>query len=433
MIKAEQPQMEPRKFDQESPVSHEKVVRGEKPVASPRLQSGIEPISTPKTSSYELKVPKSSVSAVPAQSAEPPAQNDNNKDSGVINFKYPKSPAERDEGDATVNSRATGNIPNARQPASSDCISSAPKAESKPVSAEPEGDLLLDFGTTPPEPSPLREKQLKSPAFEDLKGIDFKHSTESTSSAGTAHERSRSKKTPNELKKAGFYKGVTSSSSNRTSSSDYEREIFFLSAFLESTTLGDEYCEKLKKIRAEIEEKLRENQQVSTTHTESQLQEAASEPQKTPVSSAQSDINAEPNTIAAKSKATPEIQIQIEGTLTKHAKKPSDSSLDNSDSAHRLRQAVNAAPFYPRSGSFSGYRSPINSISSDSTSPPPTPIPPRSKAIPIGRPSPVPTEPQQSTEHIFGDHLLPGRHSRTASSLRSFSSASHTSTNGKLN
>lgn len=427
--KAEQPEVEPQKIDKKRPVSHEKVVQSNKPVGFPRAQRGVEPIPTPKTSSYDLKVPKSNVSAEPASPAEPLAGDEKDKDSKLINLKHPRSPTERVERGAVADSRATGNVFNVRQPAPSDELSPRPKAEIK----EPQNDVLLDFGTTPPEPSPMHEKHLKSPAFEDLRGIDFEHSPDTTSSRVTTNERLTSEKIQDELRKSEFYKG-TISSSNGTSDRDYEREIFLLSVFLESTTLGDEFCGPLKKIKAEIEEMFHGSQKTPTTCTKSQLQGAASEPQKTPASDTQPNINSESSTTAAQPKTTQEIRTPLEGTPTKHAKNSSVSPLDESVSAQRLRQAVNAVPFYPRSSSFSGYRSPINSVSSDSTSPPSTPVPSqstRSKAIPIGKPSTAPAEPKQPTEHIFGDHLLPGRRSRMAS-LQSPSSASRTSTNGKF-
>lgn len=409
--KAKQPQTEPQKIDKKTPVSHEKAVKSNKPVAASRPQRGVEPISTPKTSSYDLKVPKSNMSAAPTSPTKPFTGNEQDKDSKLVNLKHPKSPAERVERDAVADSRATDNVSNVRQPAPSDELSSRPKAESK----EPQNDVLLDFGTTPPEPSSMHEKHLKSPAFEDLRGIDFEHSPDTTSLRVTTNERPTSEKAPNELRKSEFYKG-TVSSSNGTSDRDYEREIFLLSVFLESTTLGDEFCGPLKKIKAEIEEMFRESQ-------------------KTPASGAQPNINSESSATAAQPKTTPEILTPLERTPTNHAKKPSVSPLDESASAQRLRQAVNAAPFYPRSSSFGGYRSPINSISSDSTSPPSTPVPSQptqSKAIPIRKPSPASAEPEHPTDHIFGDHLLPGRSSRVASTLQSPSSASHTSTNGKF-
>lgn len=409
--KAEQPQTEPQKIGKKTPVSHEKVVKSNMTVASPRPQRGVEPIPTPKTSSYDLKIPKSNVSAAPTSPAKPLAGSEKDEESKLIILKHPNSPAERVERDAVADLRATGNVSKVRQPAPSDELSSRPKAEGK----EPQNDILLDFGTTPPEPSSMHEKHLKSPAFEDLRGIDFEHPPDTTSLRVTTNERSTSEKISKELRKSEFYKG-TVSSSNGTIDRDYEREIFLLSVFLESTTLGDEFCGPLKKIKAEIEEMFRESQ-------------------KTPASGTQQNIDSESSITAAQPKTTPEIRTPLEDTPTKHAKKPSVSPLDEIASAQRLRQAVNAAPFYPRSSSFSGYRSPINSISSDSTSPPSTPVPSQptqSKAIPIRKLSPVPAEPENPTEHIFGDHLLPGRRPRVASSLQSPSPASRTSTNGKF-
>ncbi|OJJ87077.1 uncharacterized protein ASPGLDRAFT_1123989 [Aspergillus glaucus CBS 516.65] len=228
-------------------------------------------------------------------------------------------------------------------------------------------ELLLDFGTTPPDSSPLSDF-MASPAIQDLEGIDFRNSPDSVAARGSTTLEST--ESPEQR-------------SNRPSIADYQREISLLSALLESTTLGDlgeEFCERLKQCKKELEELC-------------QAQRSGSSAVNTPV---------------------------------KHERISSISPLDSA-SVQRLRQAVTAPPFYPRVSSFSGYRSPTNSISSDSTAPPPTPVPIRRAANPIRVP-PAPDEPESTTsDHIFGDHLLPGRRSRTTSLLREVSSTSRTS------
>lgn len=255
--------------------------------------------------------------------------------------------------------------------ASQDVMATKTESEHVKANVEKTEELLLDFGTTPPDSSPLSDF-MASPAIQDLEGIDFRHSPDSVAARGSTTLEST--ESPEQRP-------------NRPSIADYQREISLLSALLESTTLGDlgeEFCERLKQCKKELEELC-------------QAQRSGSSAVNTPV---------------------------------KHERISSISPLDSA-SVQRLRQAVTAPPFYPRVSSFSGYRSPTNSISSDSTAPPPTPVPIRRAANPIRVP-PAPDEPESTTsDHIFGDHLLPGRRSRTTSLLREVSSTSRTSSDGK--
>lgn len=256
------------------------------------------------------------------------------------------------------------------QPSASQDVT-ATKIEREPVKANVERteELLLDFGTTPPDSSQL-SGFMASPAIQDLEGIDFKHTSDSVAAHGSTTLNST--ESPEQQ-------------SNGPSIADYQREISLLSALLESTTLGDlgvEFRERLKQCQKELEELC-------------QAQRSGSSIVNTPV---------------------------------KHERISSTSPLDSA--SVRLRQAVTAPPFYPRVSSFSGYRSPTNSISSDSTAPPSTPVPTRHVAMPIRAP-PSAAEPESTFDHIFGDHLLPGRRSRTPSSLREVSSTSRTSSDGK--
>jgi len=244
----------------------------------------------------------------------------------------------------------------------------ATKMKSEPARANVERteELLLDFGTTPPGSNPLGNF-MASPAIQDLEGIDFRHPSDSVAAHGsTTLNSTESLEQP----------------SNRPSITDYQREISLLSALLESTTLGDlggEFCERLKQCKKQLEELC-------------QAQRSGSSAVNTPV---------------------------------KHGRISSISPLDSA-SVKRLKQAVTAPPFHPRASSFSGYRSPTDSISSDSTAPPSTPVPTRRAAIP-NRAPPAAAEPESTSDHIFGDHLLPGRYSCTASSLREVLSTSLTS------
>lgn len=192
-----------------------------------------------------------------------------------------------------------------------------------------------------------------------------------------------------------------------------QRGISVLSEFLESTKLEDVNCQKTEDCRRELEVLLKK-----CLRAANQLQGsfAHSEPPS---------CESESTTIAVPSKTTPnDVETPFERTPAKHDRSSSVSQLEDSPSFQRLKKAVTAPPFYPRSSSFSGYRSPINSIASDSTSPPPTPVPTRSRAIPIMK-APPPADSEAAAGHIFGDHLLPGRRSWDASS-KSISSTLHT-------
>lgn len=262
----------------------------------------------------------------------------------------------------TESNTAKKPIGQSRSSASQDAMAIKTESEHVKTNVEKTEELLLDFDTTPPASSPLSDF-MASPAIQDLEGIDFKHSPDPVAVHGfTTLESTEIPEQP----------------SNGPNIADYQREISLLSALLESTTLGDlgeEFCERLKQCKKELEELC-------------QAQRSGSSAANTPV---------------------------------KHERISSISPLDNA-SVHRPKQAITAPPFCPRVSSFSGYRSPTNSISSDSTAPPPTPVPSRR----------APAEPESiNSDHIFGDHLLPGRHSRTTSSLREVSSMSRTSPDGK--
>lgn len=378
-LRAEQPGDEPKNSAKGSSVPCQEHAQKKESVASSRPENMSKPSTTLETSLHGMKAPNSAVAA------RSPAQYDKFKDSEY----------------------ASGDASREWQPVPSFKVPSTSKAQIKVASFETKEDLLLDFGTTPPDPSPLREKDIQSPAFEDLKGLDFEHSTNANSSVNSLHEQSNSEQ-QTESKKDGFDK-ETVASSKKASRSDYEREIFLLGVFLESTTLGEEYCDQFKKIKAELEEHLRND------HSQEITTQAA---QKSFANDNISATNTEQNTPADKSKMTTGVPSTAENTPTKHVEKPSISKPEDNTSSERLRKAINAPPFCLCSRKFSGYRSPINSTSSDSTSPP-TSSPSRSKVIPINRPSQVLEKPEPPTEHIFGDHLLPGRRSRDATALRS--------------
>ena len=294
--------------------------------------------------------------------------------------------------------------------------STIPKTESEPVSSSTKvtEDLLLDFSSTPPERSPLEDGDfMNSPACQDLRGIDFRHS--SPQEAETTLDTPSSEKPSS---KTGDVTLSTNPSNDAATLAEYQRQLALLSAVLEGTTLavlGDEYCQKLKDCKQELEAKIKEVRQ-GPPESSNQLQQA-------------SELSSTLHETTLKEAETP-----AKDTPSEQDRKTDTPSPEGSASSLRLKQAVLAPVFHPRSSSFCGYRSPKNSISSNSTSPPLTPAPTRSAAIPIrAPPAPeIPANPEPTTSHIFGDHLLPGRRSRVASQ-KSISSISGTSTDGKLN
>ena len=277
-------------------------------------------------------------------------------------------------------------------------------------------DLLLDLSSMPPERSPLEDGDFKnSPACQDLRGIDFRHS--SSQEAETTPGSSGSEQPSS---KPGDATSSTNVSNGAVTLAEYQRQHALLSAVLEGTTLavlGDKYCQKLKDCKQELEAKIKEVRQG--------LHEPSNKLQKTSKLS---------NTVPETTLKETETPAKDKDTPSEQDKKTDTPSPEGSASSLRLKQAVLAPVFYPRSSSFCGYRSPKNSISSNSTSPPSTPVPARSAAIPIRAPpvSEAPVSLEPPTSHIFGDHLLPGRCSRVASQ-KYISSTSGTSTDGKLN
>lgn len=305
--------------------------------------------------------------------------------------------------DSHATERSTESLPPSNE-------STVHKTESEPVStsAKDTEDLLLDLSSTPPERSPLEDGDfMNSPACQDLRGIDFRHS--SSQEAEATPGSSGSEQPPS---KPGDVTPSTKVSNDAVTLAEYQRQLALLSAVLEGTTLavlGDKYCQKLKDCKQELDAKIKEVRQG--------LHEPSDKLQKT-----SGLLNTVPETTPTKD------------TPSEQDKKIDTPSPEGSANSLRLKQAVHAPVFFPRSSSFCGYRSPKRSISSNSTSPPSTPVATRSAAIPIrAPPAPeAPVNPEPTENHIFGDHLLPGRRSRMVSQ-RSISSISGTSTDGKLN
>lgn len=90
------------------------------------------------------------------------------------------------------------------------------------------------------------------------------------------------------------------------------------------------------------------------------------------------------------------LETAIKRVESKANSRPKDSPGPSTISPSRLKAAVAAPPFVPaKKPSFTQYRSPHDSISSDSTI--------------------FQQQPFNTSDHIFGDHLLPGRRNRQPS------------------
>lgn len=342
-----------------------------------------------------------------------PAEDSEDQGSEAMSLGYPEEdPSSFSAQAATAGTHVTEDTTEQLQPAPPSEEPTATKAESEPISIiveKPQG-MLLDVSTTTPERSPSQAQHdalLTSPAFQDLKGIDFRNSADTTAS----------ERTSNEVEKTEYFdKSHTKVSNDDEESVEYlQRGISVLSEFLESTNLEDVYSQKTKDCRRKLEVLLKKCLRVAN-----QLQGSSAHGELP-------NCESESTTIADPSKTTPsDTETPFGRTPPKHDESPSVSQLEDSPSSQRLRKAVTAPPFCQRSSSFNGYRSPINSIASDSTSPPPTPVPTRSRAISIMKTPPPPADLETAAGHIFGDHLLPGRRSPGTSS-RSISSTSNTS------
>lgn len=388
-----------------------------KPVNTVPHQSTVKHIATPprgpraltqKYSTPTPAVPGKAVSSVSTSAANASAKSGEDRvpqelsTSGATNGQVTTA-------DSHATERSTESLSSSKE-------STIPKTESEPVSTSTKGteDLLLDLSSTPPEQSPLKDRDfMNSPACQDLRGIDFRPSL--SQEAETTPDSSGSEQPPS---KPGDVTLSTNVSNGAMTLAEYQRQLALLNAVLEGTTsavLGDEYCQNLKDCKQELEAKIKEVRQGP--------HESSNQLQKTP------ELSNTTSKTAMKEAETP-----AKDTPSEQDKKTDTPSPEGSASSLRLKQAVLAPVFYPRSSSFCGYRSPKNSISSNSTSPPSTPVPARSAAIPIRAPpvSEAPVSLEPPTSHIFGDHLLPGRCSRVASQ-KYISSTSGTSTDGKLN
>lgn len=250
-----------------------------------------------------------------------------------------------------------------------------------------ETDLLVDFGSSPEDsalttPLPSKEQNLlRSPAFEDLQGIDFSvpaavDTVSSKSlSPGPSFNPTRNLDFQEPVNEKKDSEAADTSHAEKEPLSKYRREISIIDNLIETTSLSDEFLYKLKDCRKELESKLHQNEQLSTAN---------------PASSAQ------------------EQQQQADNRKQLTSKLQSTPSLESP-----LKHAVTASPFVPRNPSFTTYRSPTHSVSSDSSSLSSPPIrPPIFKPTPPN-PSPIieNQEPSDSS-HIIGDHLLPGRRAR---------------------
>ncbi|KAI9930853.1 hypothetical protein ASPWEDRAFT_178925 [Aspergillus wentii DTO 134E9] len=277
-------------------------------------------------------------------------------------------------------------------------------------------ELLLDFSTTPPKEGKSEVAMLMSPIFEDLKGIDFQQGSSDapntpSSSSFPSPRRRLSFKESSMIKKEEDRK-VDESTSATLPKNDgpvgaLQHEIALLEKLMESTSLSDRYLQNLKECKQVLEKELEKERRMATQDsakssapsTDNQPREATHQSHLTDTPGKATNNEPEPTKTTEEpkvdSKEAQSLSLPVEGT-------PSGQRIkklalpEDSPSIRSLRNAVSAAPFVPtRATSFTKYRSPTNSISSDSTSFQSTIGPTHSK--------------RGSTSSLLGDGLLPGR------------------------
>ncbi|PWY93721.1 hypothetical protein BO94DRAFT_511563 [Aspergillus sclerotioniger CBS 115572] len=221
--------------------------------------------------------------------------------------------------------------------------------------------LLLDLSSTPPKQSLLGRSPLAtammSPTLEDLQGLEFVEDLDLLQD-------------PVLYDSAPMIQPIGSKSAV-----NLKRQIDILCELLESTSLSDASRENLKQCKDELEGKMNKHSPTDETKGKGVL---------FPDEHISQDVGAV---------AEPGGQSQSSLDLLDMQDTPMESvRLDITQSpSPQSRLNVTAPPFFPHMP----YRSPANSISSESTCIPQTPCPHRRISLTEG--------------HIIGDHLLPGR------------------------
>ncbi|PYI06659.1 hypothetical protein BO78DRAFT_368683 [Aspergillus sclerotiicarbonarius CBS 121057] len=218
--------------------------------------------------------------------------------------------------------------------------------------------LLLDFSSTPPEQMLLGQSPLASamasPIFEDLQGLNF--------------QDLEPLQDPVSLDSAPRYQPDGSKSAY-----NLQRQIDILCELLESTSLSDVSRENLKQCKNELEGKITRRSPTDETKGKRILFPGEHIPQNLgAITEPGEQSQSNPNVLDMQDTTMESVRLDITQSLSPQS-----------------RLNVTAPPFFPHMP----YRSPSNSLSSESTCIPQTPCPHRRVA----------------EGHIIGDHLLPGR------------------------
>lgn len=297
---------------------------------------------------------------------------------------------------------------------------------------------LLDFDDPQPEdfksenPTPAKEHALlKSPVFEDLEGIDFFAQNETVSSLPSPlqpeHATSFEQVQDNQERAIDEPKNpnVTEATVD-AEASKYQEEISMIDNLMKTMSLSRELTRHLEECKMELNLKLHSVKQQPTAgrddiNLEQQSKHAAEskevlQPASTSNTESESvkvDAAVEVSRTNGKTSDVASIEKPVE--KQGRMKSSSISTTTVSPSGGQLQKAVNAPPFVPRSASFTKYRSPTQSIQTESSSPsshlrvPDSPTPRRT------------AQGQQQDEYlgsVFAEHPLPGGHPRQVSSSK---------------
>ncbi|KAL4809052.1 hypothetical protein BDV18DRAFT_157989 [Aspergillus unguis] len=266
----------------------------------------------------------------------------------------------------------------------------------------------------------------KSPAFEDLQGLDFKQSSMLQNfdqpSLATAHSDIDSdERLPEEQQtiSASVNATITTDALDDEETTEYKREIDIVCQLLECTTLSETFFSSLTDLKQELESRLQRRQ--------------ASTAEKRPAAVA--SIQEEPEVFVSDPKETEAEAVALDATKVapKHGHSRTESSMSRGSTPSSSSRLNAAAPqFTPKS--FTEYRSLSDATSTDTSTvlqPTPSKVVPQPQSdsassdativtareeTPSLEPLVEPIWPEftpsiqraPSGGHIFGDHILPG-------------------------
>ncbi|KAL4938997.1 hypothetical protein BDV06DRAFT_199744 [Aspergillus oleicola] len=367
----------------------------------------------------------------------------------------PKSDAEPKEASGTISLHTNEQLQNQERPGPEPQSLAANGEDASPTSnLSKKVGILLDFDCA--APSNCVTEPGMSPAFEELKGLEFMQFFEpkTSSSSGIANANRRlhfegSLPTKHELCELEETESTTEYLDEELVA-EYQREINTIRELLERPSLSDMFVLKMTGFKKEIESSLRllvKDQNLQLPDSPSpEHKELESVPKS--VASAAAEALSKPDTPVSQPFLTPpaletkEFESATPATVEETPKHSRNTSLSTPTSQSRLRGA--APQFQPVSftnfrtvssaastNSSTSFHSTLTNAKSD-TRPPvaakePTPES-RSESIKAqfaanvhravsGIQEPLPGEDEKAPEktekprksHIFGDHLLPGR------------------------